>query len=191
VNRPPVHPPTAHRPQLQIQVAGGVGAGPTEIAAFDAALRAVGTANYNLLPLSSVIPPGSVITTPSLPMALTGGWGDRLYVVIAEARTGVVGAEVWAGIGWIQDPQLRHGLLVEHEGHSEAKVISDIELSLAALRQGRGTEAHRLTHQQLLTAGVTCTDQPVCALVIAVFTTEPWRIASSIAEGGCVDSDPS
>ena len=44
---------------MQIHLASGVGSGPTELAAFDAALAAAGVANYNLLYLSSVIPPAS------------------------------------------------------------------------------------------------------------------------------------
>lgn len=160
---------------MPIRIAGGTGRGPTEIAAFDAALRAVGVANYNLIRLSSVLPPGSVVSAPRLPMSLPGRWGDRLYVVLADARTGVVGAEAWAGIGWIQHRRLGHGLLVEHEGGSEVKVTSDIELSLASLRRGRGDTGDRLGDPELRTAGVTCTDQPVCALVVAVFAVQPWH----------------
>ncbi len=63
----------------RIVLARGIGRGPTELAAFDAALRDAGIANYNLLGLSSVIPPGSTIehgrwvTPPE-------HWGQRLYV---------------------------------------------------------------------------------------------------------------
>jgi arginine decarboxylase len=163
-----------HHDGMQIDVAAGTGEGPTELAAFDAALRTVGVSNYNLIRLSSVIPPGSVVSVPEQPLSPPGAWGDRLYVVAAESRTGVVGNEAWAGIGWIQDPHGRHGLFVEHEGHSEAKVRSDIELSLTALRQGRGAIGAALGEAQIVTSGVTCTDQPVCALVLAVFAAESW-----------------
>ncbi len=44
-----------------IALAAGLGEGPTQLAAFDAALRDAGVANYNRICLSSVIPPGSVI----------------------------------------------------------------------------------------------------------------------------------
>ncbi|MDQ2678046.1 MAG: pyruvoyl-dependent arginine decarboxylase, partial [Actinomycetota bacterium] len=47
---------------LSINVVGAVGTGPTSLAAFDDALVSVGVANYNLVRLSSVIPPGSTVT---------------------------------------------------------------------------------------------------------------------------------
>ncbi len=162
---------------MRIQVAAGAGQGPTELAAFDAALQAVGVSNYNLLRLSSVIPPGSLVTVLPQPLSPPGAWGDRLYVVAAEARTGVLWDHVWAGIGWIQDPHAGHGLFVEHEGHSEAKVRSDIELSLAALRKSRGAVGAAMGEAQIVTSGAVCTDQPVCALVVAVFATEPWGLS--------------
>jgi pyruvoyl-dependent arginine decarboxylase len=46
---------------MNIHLSSGVGAGPTELAAFDAALMDAGLANYNLLCLSSVIPPNARI----------------------------------------------------------------------------------------------------------------------------------
>ena len=70
----------------RIVLAQGTGCGPTELAAFDAALRDAGVANYNLLCLSSVIPPGSRLertrwVTPA------EHWGHRLYVVLSQARS--------------------------------------------------------------------------------------------------------
>ena len=41
-----------------IVLSTGLGVGPTALAAFDAALLDAGVANYNLICLSSVIPPG-------------------------------------------------------------------------------------------------------------------------------------
>lgn len=162
-------------PALQIRLADGVGTGPTTLAAFDAALREVGVADYNLIRLSSVIPPGSVLTRSPGRLLPPGSWGDRMYVVTADARTAVVGAQVWAGIGWIRDPASGRGLLVEHEAHSAADLVTDIEASLASLRQGRGPAGKQLTEASIVTAGITCTDQPVCALVLAMFATEPWH----------------
>src|ERR1700754_5073193 len=118
---------------MQIHIASGTGKGPTTLAAFDAALNANGIANYNLLVLSSVIPPETevVVQPQAIPHEIMpGNWGDRLYVVMAEQRTDVHNEEVWAGIGWVQDPETKKGLFVEHEGHSEASVRSDIEATL-------------------------------------------------------------
>jgi arginine decarboxylase len=160
---------------LHIHLAGGAGRGTTKLAAFDAALRTVGVANYNLIRLSSVIPPCSLLKVSTAPLSPPGRWGDRLYVVVAEWRTDIPGTQAWAGIGWIQHPKLGHGLFVEHEGESEAEVRDDIHATLASMRQGRGSLGDRLGDVQMVISGTTCIDEPVSALVVAVFTAEPWQ----------------
>jgi len=85
--------------------------------------------------LSSVLPPGSNVTILDETHAPDGGWGDKLYVVMAQKRTSQRNQEVWAGVGWIQDPETKQGLLVEHQGHAEAEVRADITNSLQALAQ--------------------------------------------------------
>jgi arginine decarboxylase len=157
---------------MRIRVSNGAGTGPTEIAAFDQALVKAGVANYNLIYLSSVLPPNSQVIIDKKPKQLSGTWGDRLYVVMAQNRTTQRNQEVWAGIGWIQDPKTKQGLLVEHEGHSEAEVRADIQHSLAALAANRHME---FGESQMHIAGIQCTDLPVCALVVAAFETSGWR----------------
>jgi arginine decarboxylase len=104
---------------MKINISAGTGVGPTELSAFDHALVNAGVANFNILYLSSVLPPGSDVHVLDEPHNPKGGWGDRLYVVMAQKRTNQRNQEVWAGIGWIQDEETKKGLLVEHEGHSE------------------------------------------------------------------------
>ncbi len=155
-----------------IQVASGTGTGPTKLSAFDAALNHVGVANYNLIKLSSVIPPkstvkvydGSVDTSP-------GKWGDRLYVVMADMRAGIPNAEAWAGIGWVQDKKTGKGLFVEHEGANEQTIRMDIRQSLEAMMAVRNVDFGDI-HMKVV--GRTCTHEPVCALVIAVFKAQEW-----------------
>jgi Pyruvoyl-dependent arginine decarboxylase (PvlArgDC) len=73
-----------------IRLTSGFGTGPTRLAAFDAALREAGIANFNLILLSSVIPAGSELVDagaaaePRSPPI--GDWGDRLYIVLADQR---------------------------------------------------------------------------------------------------------
>jgi len=157
---------------MQIRVTEGVGTGPTELAAFDQALVKAGTANYNLIYLSSILPPGSDVIFATKPKQPEGEWGDRLYVVMAQNRSSLRNQEVWAGIGWMQDPETKQGMLVEHEGHSEAEVRADIEHTLAALSKNR-----RMTFGpvQMHVVGTKCIDLPVCALVVAVFEATSWR----------------
>ncbi|MGZ6005132.1 MAG: pyruvoyl-dependent arginine decarboxylase [Candidatus Saccharimonadales bacterium] len=157
---------------MKIQVTKGIGEGPTELAAFDQALVKAGIANFNLIYLSSVLPPGSQVVPTDKPIRPAGDWGDRLYIVIAQKRTILRNQEVWAGIGWIQDKDSKQGLLVEHEGHSEIEVRSDIEHSLTALAKNRHMNFGPIN---MVVTGVRCEDKPVCALVVASFESTGWK----------------
>jgi arginine decarboxylase len=162
---------------MNIQISGGIGLGPTELAAFDQALVHAGIANYNLIYLSSVLPPSSKVTVvEGRPKRPDGTWGDRLYVVIAQKRISQRNQEAWAGIGWMQDPKTKQGLLVEHEGHSESEVKADIHHTLIALARNRNMQ---FGHPKMHVVGTKCTDLPTCALVVAVFESESWHTAGS------------
>lgn len=156
---------------MNIEVASGVGSGPTELAAFDAALMAAGVANFNLVVLSSVIPLGSQVVACDGPAKPAGAWGDRLYVVLAEDRTSTRNTEAWAGIGWVQDESSGRGLFVEHHGNSQAEVEGDIADSLDALSRNRG---ENLGPHHLKLAGATCREDAVCALVVATYVSSGW-----------------
>lgn len=154
-----------------IRVTTGTGRASTTLAAFDAALCEAGIGNFNLIPLSSVIPTGATLVQKRPEFDEERLWGHRLYVVMAEARTDVVDAEVWAGVGWIQCPVSGRGLFVEHHGESEAEVTSLIESSLSDMR---GTRPDIFGPVEFVTAGVRCEEGAVSALVSAVFTSEAW-----------------
>jgi arginine decarboxylase len=156
-----------------INVSNGIGTGPTKLAAFDSALNDAGVANYNLLRLSSVIPPDSkVLIHKEAAKEIRGSkWGDRLYVVMAEERVDTPNTEAWAGIGWVQDKKTGQGLFVEHEGSSEQKVRRDIQQSLEALMATRNINYGDI---KMNVVGRTCVHEPVCALVIAVYQAESW-----------------
>ncbi len=155
-----------------IQVATGAGTGPTKLAAFDAALRDSGVANFNLIYLSSIIPPHcDVQVSVDGSVRTEGEWGDRLYVVMAEQRTDVIGEEAWAGVGWVQQEPDDRGLFVEHHGSVESEVRADIRASLGSLSAARLGEFRPLG---MAVRGITCDGDPACALVVAVFGAEPW-----------------
>lgn len=124
---------------MQLHVGSGIGTGPTTMAAFDSALNEVGIANYNLIRLSSVVPPASNIAVHNgkIPFAMPGKWGDRLYVVMAEMRTDKHNVDAWAGVGWVQDKKSGRGMFTEHEGESEDFVRREITQSLDAFKQMR------------------------------------------------------
>jgi arginine decarboxylase len=156
---------------MNIQISSGIGIGPTEMSAFDQALVHAGIPNYNLIYLSSVLPPGSKVQIVEKPK-LDGNWGDRLYLVMSQIRISQRNQQAWAGIGWMQDPKTRHGLLVEHEGHSESEVRADISNSLIGLARNREME---FGPHYMHVVGTRCIDLPVCALVVAVFEPSSWR----------------
>lgn len=159
---------------MNIGVYAGTGVGPTELAAFDHALVNAGVANFNLIYLSSVLPPNSDVTIADKPLEIQGAWGDKLYVVMAQKRTQDRHQEAWAGIGWVQDPVTKKGLFVEHEGHSENEVREDISSSLKALCENRNMEFGPV---QMHVIGKKCVSLPVCALVVAVFESTGWETA--------------
>ncbi len=157
---------------LTIRVSSGVGTGRTRLSAFDAALHDAGVANFNLIRLSSVIPPGSQVTTVGPHHQLLGLHGDRLYCVYAEAYASTPLEEAWAGVAWSQrEDESGEGLFVEHAGASEASVTHDLRLSLADLSNRRGSG---FVEAGMVTASAACVSHPVCAVVIATFQTAPW-----------------
>jgi arginine decarboxylase len=159
---------------MLLQIATATGTGHTCLAAFDDALLKLGAGNFNLVRLSSVIPPSArIVDRGRRPIELAGEWGDRLYAVYAVRIADKPDQQAWAGVGWAQD-QTGRGLFVEHQGESEGQVRADLEATLDQCRLGRamslGTSHHRV-------AGATCIDRPVCALVLCAYVTEPWSAA--------------
>jgi arginine decarboxylase len=155
-----------------IPIGAAVGHGSTALAAFDHALRLTGIANYNLIRLSSVIPPATRIAPTSAPIAPGGTWGDRLYVVYASQPATELGEEAWAGVAWVQDPEDHRGLFVEHEGTSEAGVRADLVNTLSDMTDGR---PGNWTEPELVVTGGTVVDTPICAFVVAAYESAPWN----------------
>lgn len=157
-----------------IQVTSAIGHGSTTLAAFDRALLACGVGNFNLLRLSSVIPPETDVVTSSGPADVLGDWGDRLYVVMAEQRVDRVGRQAWAGIGWIQHEETGRGLFVEHEGFSEDQVHTDLEHSLSSLMEARPNIEFGPIRS--VVRGAECEGEPICAMAVAVYEAAGWTI---------------
>jgi arginine decarboxylase len=155
-----------------ITITRGAGAGSTKLAAFDSALYDAGIANFNLIRLSSVIPSGSqIFLTEGFHYQAPGAWGDRLYVVMAEHRVDTPNETAWVGIGWVIESATGNGLFVEFESDSELSLRQCITDSLEDLMKTRGVDFGEI-HMALNSA--TCRDAPVCALVAAVYKSEPW-----------------
>lgn len=161
-----------------IKVTKGTGLGDTKLAAFDHALQIAGISNYNLIPLSSVIPTGYTVEVGK-PDKKDNEFGHKLYVVISEKREDEVGKEAWAGVGWMMrkgedgNEDKSGGLFVEHHGHTEEEVINLIANSLGSMRAKRTDEEYGEIQYEI--AGLECVLLPVCALVAAVYKSEGWE----------------
>lgn len=159
---------------MKISVHGGKGEGPTPLAAFDAALLDAGVCNYNLLCLSSVIPPQSVVDRTRYE-AKPDEYGHRLYVVMAHRQEQVPGREAWAGLGWTQEPTDGRGLFVELEGETRTEVERKITDTLRSMIASRPYTFGPIDHEVV---GIQCQKQPVCALVVAVYESQGWSRAN-------------
>lgn len=119
-----------------IRVVRGVGDAATKMASYDAALADAHVHNYNLVPVSSVIPADATVeevgTAPDL-----GPAGERLTVVEARATTGGVGT-VSAALGWATGPG--PGLFYEASGEDPTAVRRSVAVGLAAGRDLREWE---------------------------------------------------
>ena len=160
---------------LVIRLSSGTGIGRTSLSAFDDALLHAGVANYNLVRLSSVIPPRSAVSPVDPGQQLVGGWGDRLYCVYASQVATMPGQQAWAAIGWsLLDDGSGAGVFVEHEGEDERTVRNDIARSLEDLAERRGGG---FKPGGIVTTSTVCEGEPVCALVVAAYKTSRWARA--------------
>jgi len=155
---------------MNITITSGTGAGPTALAAFDAALRVAGVENYNLILLSSIIPPASTLTRTTFVTPIDD-YGHRLYVVMARCDAHINGHAAWAGVGWVQEPADGRGLFVELHGDSETGVQAAIDATLRSMMASRDRTYGPI---QCAVAGTVCRGKPVCALVIAVYQSQGW-----------------
>lgn len=157
--------------RLRITVRTATGVGRTPISAFDDALHGARVADFNLVTLSSVIPPRSDVVRTDEP--LVSQHGDKLYCVVAVGHAELRGESAWAGLGWVYD-ESHGGLFVEHHSGSQESVEELIDMSLDDMTRRRGRDFGDVDR---VLVGAHCTDRPVCALVVATFAVESWEAA--------------
>ena len=155
---------------MEIYVTAGKGEGNTPLSSFDKALNDAGIANYNLIYLSSIIPPKSEIKLLK-PHLQNKEYGNKLYVVIAKSIQVEFGKEAWAGVGWVQTSDNR-GMFVEHTGENRNDVVRSIKKSLTDMKKYRKYKFGKIHHA---IAGAQCKNKPVCVVVAAVYKSESWK----------------
>jgi len=117
-----------------VEVVWGTAEGETPLSAFDRALSAGGIHDYNLVRLSSVVPPDATVIERG---TAEREWpvGQAVAAVVADAVGSVSGETVVAGLGWATSPE--GGVFMEHTADSRDECET-------LLRRGvRDAMAHR------------------------------------------------
>lgn len=163
----------------EIIVVKGRGAGPTELSAFDAALRDAGIHDHNLISLSSIIPPG-VAVSEGVFSGKKRCRGGRLYVVLIRAFSRRKGMPAVAAIGWLR-PESRKsascGIFMEAAGNNGKQVVGEVRKSLLAVRATRFPKKTDLIEGGLCTCSQECNGTGIiaCAVVAAVYKESGWK----------------
>jgi arginine decarboxylase len=136
------------------------------MASYDAALAEANVHNYNLVPVSSVIPANAAIEAVGRAPDL-GPPGERLTVVEARATIAPGTADrAAAGLGWSREPD-GPGLFYESSGTDSEAVRSRVAAGLEAGRELRSwdfeTEGRRFATTE------TDPEAYTTALVLAVY----------------------
>ena len=119
----------------------GVGKHRHELESFEAALRHGGLAPFNLVRVSSILPPGCrIVSRPRGFKQLEAG--EIVYCVIAQSQTNEPSRLVCAGIGLAQPADnAQYGYISEHHGYGLterkcADLVEDMAASMLATTQG-------------------------------------------------------
>ena len=121
---------------MRIDIVWGKSEGKTLLSAFDRALVMAGIHNFNLIPLSSVIPPKSIIHETGT-YTSSDRVGDILYVVISSFSSHKSDALISAGLGWVQTQE--GGLFIESKGEfSQEECEEEIKVGLTEMMEARG-----------------------------------------------------
>jgi len=168
---------------MKIQVLGSCGYGRTTLSAFDKALCNIGIHDYNLITLSSIIPPGSQVDICDVYRPADADCGSRLYVIMAEQHSVTPNTIVGAALGWYQAPDGR-GMFVEHVGTAqeangllflEDELAHQVRLSLEDMCKSRSIVYDERQRRLMVRTGVVQPGYACCALVVAIYKTEEWH----------------
>jgi arginine decarboxylase len=100
----------------------GAAEGSTTLNAFDNALLAAGIGNYNLVRVSSIVPPRARLL-PSLPAI---GHGSLVPCVYSVAAGETPGESLCAALGFGISRDDHHGMIFEHHGSDPAETESTV-----------------------------------------------------------------
>ncbi len=168
---------------MNIIITSGKGSGKTTLSAFDNALFDAGVSNYNLITLSSIIPPNTVIKQQKYKTP-DSEYGYRLYTVMSEIRSRESGRWIGAVIGWCQEEDGR-GVFVEHKAIENTEemvktyLYEEVKKSLSDLCRLRGFTFSTVKMRMKLSIAKV-TEIPTSALVLAVYQPRGWETTSAV-----------
>lgn len=119
----------------------GDGKHKNNLQSFEEALRDAGIAQYNLVRVSSIYPPGCKIVSREKGISMLQP-GEVVFCVLAETRTNEPNRLACAGIGLaIPADSKRHGYISEHHGFGMTQkacsdYVEDMAASMLATTQG-------------------------------------------------------
>ncbi|MBU7015152.1 MAG: pyruvoyl-dependent arginine decarboxylase [Theionarchaea archaeon] len=149
---------------MNIQIVWGTGKGTTPLGSFDLALAEAGVNNFNLIPLTSVIPPGAVIEkTHEYINRCNRIPGDIVYVVMA--RKIIKGpSRISAGLAWMQS--VEGGILLEGWGETMEDVTANLASGLKEMAAARDWTWNSQPDFKVIEGEC---DEYGCVVVIAVY----------------------
>lgn len=119
----------------------GHGKHKNNLQSFEEALRDAGIAQYNLVRVSSIYPPGCKIVTREKGIGMLQP-GEVVFCVLAETRTNEPNRLACAGIGLaVPADAKKHGYISEHHGFGMTQkacsdYVEDMAASMLATTQG-------------------------------------------------------
>ncbi|MHA2233129.1 MAG: pyruvoyl-dependent arginine decarboxylase [Candidatus Hodarchaeales archaeon] len=169
-----------------ISIVKGTGIGSTRKAAFDAALFIAGIHNFNLLELSSVIPPQTEIIRKEradlLPLP-----GSMQPVVLAQFTSSEPGKHIAAGLGWRLARE--GGIFVEvARCDSEEVVLRELEMGVQEIAGHRDWEWLSDPQYETVEAVVPSNGKWTTTLVCAVY--EWVQLWGSLVNQKSVSANP-
>jgi len=124
-------------------ITSGKGVDPvSELNAFDLALKNAGIAQCNLVPVSSILPPGCKERKWRKINA-----GCITHAVIAR-MDGDEGTTIGAGIAWTWEKDKKYGLVAEAHGYMDLKALKEtLEWKIKEMSKIRGIENGKISYR--------------------------------------------
>lgn len=121
---------------MNIKVLKSSGIGKTKKTAYDDALKNVNLHNYNIITLSSVIPPGSNIDiTESFHCNFSVG--DVIYAVQSKNFSSTNGSTIASGLAWCMEKNENGGIFLENKAPTKKHCEENLRDGIDEMKENR------------------------------------------------------